>query len=395
MGSIEKILEYVGFERLLKFIKELPIFYLKPKSFFKKFFQKDFEEKFLQVLFYIMLLIFLGYFTIENITLREMIKFMIFELASLFTIVLILSVSALTISKFTPVSFSLEKVTFFSILAKILIAPFQIVFFGLFVSFENYNYYFAHNLIVLILYLYIFFYSANIFYSRLRHIVAGISLNLLFLNILIMGISSLSIDDYTTFESPYYVDQIMKERIEKGEPIKNYFKYPTHRVLIKENGKTIPYYTFQVPLDTIASGSIEESLEYRQNIKRNIGVLKSIQDSLKFQRNETFFKKSLSLYQNIDSLLSINYLEYTENDIEKVTVYVEEKSEKELFQEILLPLPDDIESEMYRLAMSQQELNKTSYYSTIPLALVQYFTPVSFLINESSNNSFATNSDNY
>lgn len=380
MGVSDKIIEYVGFDKFLQFIKELPIFYLKPNSFFRKFYKKEFEEKFLQVLFYIILLIFLGYFSIQDISLRELVGFVIFELSSLFTTILILSASFHVISIYTNYTFSLQKVTFFSVLAKILIAPFQIVFFGLFVTFENYNYYFIHNLIVLVLYIYIFFYSANIFYKRLRHIAAGIFLNIFFLNILIFGLSLSSIDEYSTFESQYYVDQILKERAEKGEPIKNYFKYPTHRILWKKDGKTVPYYTFKVPVDTVASGSMEESFEYRQDLKSNISHLKRIREDLKFERNEEFFDKTLSLYKKIDSLMSSKYVEYTKKEIDKVTVYVTKEEEKKLYEEVQLPLPDFIDNEMVNLAMKQQELNRTSYSSTIPLALVQYLMPVYYII---------------
>jgi hypothetical protein len=387
MSIQEKILEHIGIEKILQFIVELFDFYFKPFKFFKKFFAQSLIDKIIQTSFYSLLLIGLGYILIDDITLRLLAKFLLLEIGILINACLILILSNFIISKFAHQNIKIENIVFFTILVKLFIAPFQIIFFGLFINLENYNFFFLANLVVLFLFFYMFIFSTRIFQSKIRYIISNILLNLLLLNLFAGVIHILSIDNYTTFESPYYTDQILKERIEKGNLLSEYYNFPSYRVLYKiDNESVASHFLFSTPFDTVASGSFKVTEEYESNIKKNIAILDTMISNLHFKRNREFFEELNILYKSIDSLMVKRVITYTDKDIEKITVYMKTDS-IESHKEILIRTPISIEQRDLNLTLNQMNIEKVSEYSAIPLEIISYiYYPISKLIpNEEKN----------
>ena len=204
MSILEKISDYIGIERFLSLLEELFNFYLKPFSFFENFFNKERKEKLIQLFVYSLLLIAVGYITIDDITIRELAKGILAEIAFTFLICLVLVISDFLVSIVAKKKNNSENIIYFVLLAKLLIGPFQVVFFALFVSYENYNYFFIANLICLYLYIYVLLFSARVFNKLKRYILLTVLLNLLILNLFEFSINKLKIDNYSTFESEYY-----------------------------------------------------------------------------------------------------------------------------------------------------------------------------------------------
>ncbi len=200
-------------------------------------------------------------------------------------------------------------------------------------------------------------------------------------------IQILSIDSYSTFESPYYTDQILKERIEKGKLLSEYYNFPSHRVLYKIDNKSVAsHFLFSTPFNTVASGSFKGTEEYNSNIKTNIAILDTMISNLHFKRNKDFFGELNNLYKSIDSLMAKNVITYTDKDIEKITVYMTSDS-IESYKEILIRTPNNIEKLDYKLTLDQISIEKTSEYSSIPLEIIAYiYYPISTLIMEEDKN---------
>jgi len=181
MSFLEKITDFIGIEKFLSSIEELFSFYFKPFSYYESFFKKSLREKIVQVIIYSILLILIGYITIDNITFRELTKVVIAEIALTFLIAVVLVISDYIVSKIEKRDPQSENVVFFVILAKLLISPFQVVFFGLFVKYENYNFFFIANLIFFFQYIYVLIFSARVFNKKLKFILLTILINIVVL----------------------------------------------------------------------------------------------------------------------------------------------------------------------------------------------------------------------
>ena len=96
---IDKFIDYIGKEKLSNYTLEIIDCYFKPAQFFKRFSSKKLKEKIVQTIFYIILVIGLGYALISDITVRELTKAVLYEVASLFWIIIILMLSEIIIAK--------------------------------------------------------------------------------------------------------------------------------------------------------------------------------------------------------------------------------------------------------------------------------------------------------
>ena len=127
--TIEQLLGYIGLDKVYSHIEDILNFYFKPLKFFATFFGQSTKDKVLQTLTYVILVLSIGYVLIEEITIRELAKALIFELAILLNIILTLTLSDWILAKVCRRKLNTENIIFFTILTKLLLAPFQIVFF--------------------------------------------------------------------------------------------------------------------------------------------------------------------------------------------------------------------------------------------------------------------------
>lgn len=376
-----KLLEYIGFDNLKDYSIEIFDFYLKPIRFFRKFSKKDLAEKILQTIYYCIILIALGYILIEEITIKELAKATIFEISALIGIIITLSTSELIVSKIKKKKPRIVDLIFFAIIAKLLIAPFQVVFYGMFLNYENYNYFFISNLIILFLTLYILFFSAIIFNKRKKYSLIQIILNLLIINILFFTINKISLDNFSTFEYGYS-DRIMEERLKKGLYLKEIYTVPTHKTLVfGENINPEVFYLFSTPFDTISKGGIERQNKFKENIKYNLNVLDTLK--LKSKRNQAFFKKIEKLNRSLDSTVNQDITTELENiKVDKIIEannYVKQDSSS-AYKEWIFKVPNKIEELNLEILEEQLDLENKAKNSVYPLIIMNYLYP---LVNKS------------
>lgn len=383
MSLIEKISDYIGVEKFISSIEELVNFYLKPFSFFENFFKKTLREKIIQVFVYSFLIILIGYITIEGITIRELTKGVLAEIALTFFIGIVLIVSDFFVAKIERRKTNSENIIFFIVLAKLLIGPFQVAFFALFINYENYNFFLIANLICLFQYIYILFFSARIFNKRKRYMILAIFLNIIVLNLLEFSIEKLTLDNYSTFESEYYIDHILKERIEKSKDLKYPYSTPVYRVLVKAKNSSYAHYVFATPMDSLASGSPEVTRDYIVSIQNNMKILDTLKLNLKFERNKEFFNKLSSLYYATDSLLKEINPDLSKIKIERTEIGTLEDS-NEMFTAYYLSVPQRISKLNIELLENEIEMQKISNSAMLPLRSINYFFPIIFLTNKNN-----------
>lgn len=383
---IDKFIDYIGIEKLSNYTLEIIDCYFKPKKFFKKLSSKKLKEKIVQTIFYAILVIGLGYALISDITVRELTKAVLYEIANLFWIVTILILSEIVIAKIRKKRPRYQDMIFFPIIIKLLIAPLQLIFFGIFINNENYNYFLLSNLVVFGLTIYVLFISAFIFHYKKKFIALNIGLNFLLINIIFYVLNFLSLDDYSTYEYPY-VDRIMKERFDKSVNLKEFYTIPDYRVLhtFNKNDARV-FYLLSSPYDTVSSGTIERTIEYRTNIKKNILILDTLE--LKYKRNKDFFNKLKVLCKKIDSTTTnkknIDLDKIKEKEIVEASIIID-KDSTELYREYVLELPNNIAFLNAELVKGQIELENLSSNSIKPLRALDYMYPL-LLLNEPKKN---------
>ena len=275
---------------------------------------------------------------------------------------------------------------FFPIIIKLLIAPLQLIFFGVFINNENYNYFLLSNLVIFGLTIYVLFISAFIFYSKKKFIALNIVLNFILINIIFYVTNFISLDDYSSYEYPY-IDRIMKERVDNSVNLKEFYTIPDYRVLhlFNKNDARV-FYLLSSPYDTVSSGTIERTIEYRTNIKKNILILDTLE--LKYKRNQDFFNKLKFLCKKIDSTTTnkqvIDLDKITKKEIIEASKIID-KDSAELYKEYVIELPNNIAYLNAELVKEQIELENLSSNSIKPLRALDYLYPL-LMFNESKKN---------
>src|SRR4051812_28134486 len=115
--------------------------------FYKIFFKKTTKEKISQLLVYSICFIIVAFILLNDRPILELVKDFFWGLAQSFIIILILFASNFLIYRLHKKHLQIGDIISFTILTKLLISPILLIFFGLFIYKENYNYFFAFNIL--------------------------------------------------------------------------------------------------------------------------------------------------------------------------------------------------------------------------------------------------------
>lgn len=366
-----KIIENIGLDKLYIFLKELATFYFKPLYFYEHFFRKDFKEQLRQLISYSIIIILLGYILLEDVSIKELASSLIVEMTLLLSMILTLFSSNYLVYQIDKKLLKLRNVVFFAMLTKLLYAPFQLAFFGLFVKWENYNYLFFQNLVYLFIHVYFFFFSGRIFNQRISRMLLSCFLTFLLMNTLTWILDKASIDNFSTFESPYYEDQILKERIDKTQNFPYPYTTPYNRILVKAKGVTLSYFVYADPRDSVATGSFADSEAYEKDLGIKIDSINAILPTLHSKRNQLLFLRLKSLYASIDSLIKAPVVEYTGKDIQQKRKLI--AADSTIYDELTLPVPTHFSSIPHQLMQDELQLETLSQFSMMPLQIASYY----------------------
>ncbi len=198
MDIISKVFDFIGLDKLYAFFEELLTFYTNPLKFYSNYFKKSTREKISQILVYSIFVVVLMAVFINDRPILELIKAFITGIARLFVVILILFISNFLVYRFNKKHLKLENIITFAFLSQILLAPILLIFYGLFIAHENYNYFFIYNILDVALFIYIFAFSSRIFNLKTSYVLLSICFNYLLLNITTFVSFNLSIDKFTT-----------------------------------------------------------------------------------------------------------------------------------------------------------------------------------------------------
>jgi len=292
--NINDFLSLFGKDKILKWIFDVPNFYIRPTKYFKDFFTKSKEEKFSISFFYSSLIIVILYI-FSGQPLLILTKAILIEIAVLIFGFAILSSNKFIFSKIFKTNTDYSEVFYFLWLTKILTLPFQLIFFVLFLKTEMYELLFIHNSIIALVLIFVIFFSNKIFYQKLKHILLGMLYNLIAFNLFNLSISFIKFDNhYFEFENPILTDYVYNEYENKISPLDSLTdKIPIEKFLINIDGKNFITYSFE--RDSIQSVVdkigvlIKDGYSFENNLIRRINNNKLIIDSLEYTRNRKLY----------------------------------------------------------------------------------------------------------
>lgn len=307
--DIKELLSLFGKEKVLEWVFDTLNFYLRPTKYFAKFFKKENQEKFYIAFFYSALLVIILYIFSER-PILQLTKAILIEVAILIFAFGIISSNRFCLGKIFKVETIYSDVFYFLWLTKILTMPLQMVFFALFQITEMYELLFLHNSILILVLIFVLFYSNKIFYKKINQIISGIIYNFIIFNLFVFLTSELKFDNHHfKMEAPILTDYVYNEFENKFSNLDSLtYRFPTGKFLIKLDDKIFIVYSFEdesIPsvvsnLDSLT----KNSSSFENDVNRKLSINKITTDSFEFNRNRELYSdlivylKTLSLEIN-------------------------------------------------------------------------------------------------
>jgi len=292
--TLNDFVSIFGKDNIFKWIFELPNFYIRPTRYFRDFFQKSNEEKFSASFFYTALAVILLYIFKDN-SFREITRGIIIEIAILIFAFILLTINRLLLDKLFKTTTKPSNIAYFLWITKILSLPLQLTFYVMFNKTEMYEFLFIHNVIIVLVIIFVIVYSNKIFYISLRQIMAGIIVSIILYNSFIISIKYLRFDKHEfEIESTIFTDNIYKEFETKIQPLDSLTnKVPIQKFLIKVRDNYYLTYTFEK--DSIPSvikklnEILNDSYSFDNSVIAKLDKNKITQDRLKYRRNKELY----------------------------------------------------------------------------------------------------------
>ncbi|MBF0596400.1 hypothetical protein [Faecalibacter rhinopitheci] len=372
----QEIINFFNKENIKIYIQELVYYYFNPIIFYDIFFKKNTVDKIYQVLFYSTIIILIGYYTLNDLSVKQLVQAFIFEVFVLVLIIIPFCLSTFISKKFLNGNLTIENSIFFVVLAKMMYAPFQIVFFFLFLKFENYNYLFFSTSFVIIIFFNIFYFSSYLFYNRWNIFFSMIN-NFIVINLFFFGMNYLTLDNYYKEEKSFYTDYILEERVNNIDKFKNIYRIPRYQIVYsKDNVNIDSHFLFSSPFDSTMSGSFNITEKYIKNHHKNIVRIDSIIQNCKYERNKIFFNNYKNILLLTDTI--INRKEFYINEVTEIQkLNVVNNLAK--YERKYVSIPNDLYKSNLELVENQISTIEKSEFAFKPLDIFKYLLPLTYL----------------
>lgn len=305
-------INFFGKENILKWSSLYFLFFRNPKEFFRRFYKFEEEEKALIFFFYLILVMIFHTFT-RGLDVKEISLYFVFSLFLLLQIALLLYITNCILRR----KFKAEKITFKDIfylvaLTNIITNPIFEYFNYLFINSEHYIYTILNSVFLLAAVYFILIYSNWIFYKKLKIIVLGVIINIIFINVFIIvrNVNIISSHNtkptsagdlviYNRSEEMILENSVLLEKF----PVDGHI--PTDKILMlnRESGKAMIVHSYGLhSINSFFSNlptHIEYDLEIREEIKIKIKQLKNVR-KLKYKHNRVLKNEILKIYELAD-----------------------------------------------------------------------------------------------
>lgn len=371
---LKDIIDDFKLENILTWLKEFVYFFIAPKKYFKIFYNRDYKAQVYQIIFYTIISILANWLFFEKSELKDIYKTSFSVLLLTIPFIIANSLSVIIVSK---KQFNFWKIFSFVYTCWLLYFIPSIICLNLFISTENYTFYFFSNILNLLAFLYCLFLIWHVFFERVKHIVFGYLLNIFIFNVSLVLLSLLFFDSYSK-ENTF--DPILRELDMSLEKVQSYKGIPytfVEEVFPKQKFKNIKL-SF-VKNDTVYYYGSKHILFFRELAKRNVTYLDSIQEVVMFRRNKVILIDLSKYYRNIST-----YFDYPPCDTCLVEHIVSRNridssliSDK---KEYIIDAPYLIPYENHETKI--KELNKLSEFATSPGSIIGFLlSPVQLIVS--------------
>lgn len=260
-------------------------FYFRPKRFWNKHNRLSSKNKTIQFLTYfaIFVCITLGF---KGYTIANLFK-LLSQIVSLTLIIVVLFVG-FYLSKTNKKN--IKNIVIYGCYYLFLLFPIELIFWTAYEITGDYHILFIHNVIYVLLDLYLWFAPAFVFITDWKKRIITIITIFIALNIAEVVIYPMRRND-----TPFTHNYIGEERYELGKTIKNAYIIPYCVVTNKSN--TDLFYLYSGPTDSIA-WSIDTK-QYFEDLEKDIDLLKTISEQCEYDENKIFFSRLFEIRRGI------------------------------------------------------------------------------------------------
>lgn len=286
LSNIKEILSIVKELGVVQHLVALKDFYFHPKQFWRAYSYLSVKEKTIQFLLYFAIFVcivsvFNGY-TIDNISKLSI------PLTSL-AIINIVLIIGFYLSKANEVR--TRDIVVFGCYSLFLLFPIALIFWTTYEITGNYHILFLHNIVYVLLDLYLWFAPVFIFIPKWKNRILTLVSVFVLLNIAEVFIYPMRNNDST-----YFHNYIQEERYELGKTISNAYIIPYCVVSNKNNTET--FYLYTESTDSIAKDKVDTK-PYFDDLAKDMNLLRTMSEKCKYDQNKIFFSRLFEIRRGI------------------------------------------------------------------------------------------------
>lgn len=294
---MKELFEYFKAENVLQWLKEVFIFFLKPRLFVSQIGAKPLKEIISQYGFYFISYSVFFIFISTDYSLENLFKLSV----TTFLINLISSLSVVATSFIIFRKTKFKQVLLYIFSCFVFFVPIAQVFFYIFLSFEDYVYYLFFNCINCFALVYLNYVSGVAVTATKWMALKFILVNYLILNISVFVVEQISFDKFAPNPT---LDPIFTEYVDNFDAIQEKENIPTLYFVSSYNNKIYPSVgTQNVIVDSMGHSGTNKDLKYKSDVIENIKMLTTKVETLNHFRNRQIFQSWLNYYTKINGVL--------------------------------------------------------------------------------------------
>lgn len=285
LSNIKEILAIIKDWNLTQHFVALKDFYFHPQRFWNKYNRLSSKNKTSQFFTYFALFacVILGF---KGYTIANLFK-LLTQIVSLALITVVLFIG-FYISQTNKKG--IKNIVIYSCYYLFLLFPISFIFWTTYDITGGYHILFIHNVIYVLLDLYLWFAPAFVFITDWKKRIITIITIFIALNIAEVVIYPMRRND-----KPFTHNHIGEERYELGKTIKNAYIIPYYIVTNKNN--TDSFYLYSGPTDSIAWSV--DTKQYFEDIEKDMDWLKTISEQCEYDENKIFFSRLFEIRRGI------------------------------------------------------------------------------------------------
>jgi hypothetical protein len=300
---LSKWFENIGLRNFIVYISEIPLFFLKPKQFYKQYENLDSVGITKRTSVYYLLSYLLIYFLFKDCELRELLGILFLSIV----ISMILIICQMFIYRIILKEWNIKKATISVLSISTFFIPIMLFSYKSFIHTEIYLFYFVYGLAFLLGLVYLIIISVIVYSDSIKKKFTSILLNLLIYN---LAITPLFMAELIWHEKVNFLADPIYEEYESVTQELNFIdKFPAERLIFKFFDKQ-PTYTFCFTTlhDSVCSSSTEEDKIYFEELEIEMVKVKALKErKIKFQWTKGILDEYSKFLNNVKLELDFRY----------------------------------------------------------------------------------------